>query len=343
MKPPPQISVSVVAGKAVINQLVSDEPDQNLVNDGLWVLMGDMTSDSNEIPSMQLMADVQLSEGLLSSQLVSMSADWAGRYDNQTGEVSWSSSSSAGQRTYFEGQICADGMHGHYSSEQDAGQFSLTLQQDAEQKIDRMPADELAKALSASRLTSEGLRERVQSFRVSEDAMRSELNLKELDKENLCEHLKQLKSRAEAAESKIDAERKARKGSEDKSDRLSQLMIGFKLREEALVRQLREKEGVARRAVDAFHGLRAECATLLGAAATAAFDEDGAELEALQSKLSELAKSPPPTTKPGTPGTPAASERLDHVNSRIDEVNDSLDRVRREAESFAQEHSADDE
>ena len=73
-----------------------------------------------------------------------------------------------------------------------------------------------------------------------------------------------------------------------------QVMIEYKVREEALVRQLKEKETVARKAVEAFNGLRAECATLLKQAAGAAFDDDGGAADELQTKLEVMAQHPSP-------------------------------------------------
>ena len=236
VKVAPQLSVSIVGGHAVINQVQSTEEADEIVSDGKWVLHGEMKSDSNQDPlDCQLVAELCLEAGRLSSQLVSMSASWEGCYDEHTGLASWSATTSGGNRLYFEGEIASDGIHGRYSSADDEGTFSLLQQGDAEEEIERMPNRELIKAVAVARHTCEGLRHRVSSFRASEGSMRGELNLAQLDKENLADQMQQLKSRAEAAESKIDAERKLRQVSDDKCDRLSQLTIGFKLREEALV------------------------------------------------------------------------------------------------------------
>ena len=67
-------------------------------------------------------------------------------------------------------------------------------------------------------------------------------------------------------------------------------MTPIKVREEALVRQLKEKEAVANKAIVAFNALRAECATLLSTAAAAAFDNESEELSALQSKLKAMSR-----------------------------------------------------
>lgn len=143
-------------------------------------------------------------------------------------------------------------------------------------------------ALTMEHNVTAELKRRVERYRSSEDDMRAEVNLMNIDRENLNEEIQELKLRAEAAESKIDRERKIRQESDEKCERLMKIMIEYKVREEALVRQLKEKESVSKKAVEAFHGLRAECAMLLKTAASAAFDEDGAELDELQMKLGAM-------------------------------------------------------
>ena len=94
-------------------------------------------------------------------------------------------------------------------------------------------------------------------------------------------------------EAKIDRERRLRAESDEKCDKLMQVMIEYKVREEALVRQLKEKENVARKAVEAFNGLRAECATLLKQAAGGAFEPDGGTGDDLQARLGDMADQKP--------------------------------------------------
>jgi chromosome segregation ATPase len=136
------------------------------------------------------------------------------------------------------------------------------------------------------------LRRRVEAYRRSEDEMRASVNLLQIDKENLAEEHRELKLRAEAAEAKIDRERRLKQESDDKCERLMMGVIEYKMREEALVRQLKEKETVAKKAVEAFNGLRAECATLLKqAAGLSAPDLSGTEAgDALQAKLTDMAQ-----------------------------------------------------
>lgn len=293
--PEPQLEVVVVDGKAIIQPLPEDpQAATSVVSEGQWELTGSMQPDSTALPCCQMQAEVVLSGGRFWSEQAAFSACWEGHYESDSGRVSWMSSTAGGEQQFFDGLICEDGIRGRYSiKERESGSFWLSQQgQGSQPPAQEMSHEQLVEALSVSNQSSTALRARLTGFRDSEDAMRAELNLALLDKQNLEEQMLQLKLRAEAAEAKIDEERSLRADAEDKTEKLSEKMIGFKLREDALVRQLREKEAVARRAVDAFHGLRAECATLLGAAATAAFDEDGTELQALQSKLSELSKSP---------------------------------------------------
>eukprot|EP00658_Telonema_sp_P-2_P033992 TRINITY_DN24856_c0_g2_i1.p1 TRINITY_DN24856_c0_g2~~TRINITY_DN24856_c0_g2_i1.p1 ORF type:complete len:232 (+),score=72.23 TRINITY_DN24856_c0_g2_i1:279-974(+) len=224
-----------------------------------------------------------------------------------------------------------DGIRGRYSSSQGDGTFVLMHQQEPATQLNDMSRQELIDFMATQQHAAAQTRTKFSHLRRAEDETRASTNLLQLDKQNLQEEVVQLRLRAESAEAKIDSERAARAQLDSKCDRLSELMLGYKLREEALVRQLQDKEATARRAVTAFHGLRAECAQLLGAAANAAFDEDGAELRVLQTKLSELSKQP--GAKPA-----GADQNLDAVD-RITAMSDKLEQVQHEAEEFAIQHT----